>query len=128
MFSAIWTRYGKVKMPKLKSVAFETAILEQYQHQESSVEEALIEMCLAGVSAQRVEAITEAVRGTKVSPGTISNLSKKVYGHIEKCVAGTQWGNQCMNMKHLEAICEDAPIAGRFHSTRALHSFFAYNP
>ncbi len=71
-------------MPRLKSVAFETAILEQYQHQESSVEEALIEMCLAGVSAQRLEAITEAVWGTKVSPGTISNLSKKVYGHIEK--------------------------------------------
>jgi len=61
--------------------------------------------------------------GNQGIAGTISNLSKKVYGHIEKCVAGTQWGNQYMNMKHLEAICEDAPIAGRFHSTRAPHSF-----
>lgn len=27
--------------------------------------------------------ITEVLWGTKVSPGTISNLNKKAYGHIE---------------------------------------------
>lgn len=42
-------------MPKLKGVAFETAIIERYRRQESSVEEALIEMYLAGVSVRRVE-------------------------------------------------------------------------
>lgn len=50
---------------------------------ENSVEEALIEMYLAGVSVRRVEDITEALWGTKVSPGTISNFNKKAYGHIE---------------------------------------------
>ena len=40
-------------------------------------------MYLAGVSVRRVEDITEALWGTKVSPGTISNLNKKVYKHIE---------------------------------------------
>ena len=30
-----------------------------------------------------MEDITEALWGTKVSPGTISNLNKKAYGHIE---------------------------------------------
>ncbi len=49
----------------------------------SSVEETLIEMYLAGVSVRRVEDITEALWGTKVSPGTISNLNKKTYEHIE---------------------------------------------
>ena len=41
----------------------------------SSVEEALIEMYLylAGISIRQVENITEALWGTKVSPGTISN-------------------------------------------------------
>lgn len=73
-----------LKMPKLKGVAFETAIIERYQRRESSVEEALIEMYLAGVSVRRVEDITEALWGSKVSPGTISNLNKKVYGHIEE--------------------------------------------
>ena len=44
---------------------------------------ALIEMYLAGVSVRRVEDITEALWGTKVSPSTISELNKKAYVHIE---------------------------------------------
>ena len=39
-------------MPRLKGVSFETAIIERYRRRESSVEEALIEMYLAGVSVQ----------------------------------------------------------------------------
>jgi transposase-like protein len=73
----------KLKMPKLKGLTFETAIIERYRRRESSVEEALIEMYLAGVSVRRVEDITEALWGTKVSAGTVSNLNKKVYGHID---------------------------------------------
>ena len=41
-------------MPRLKGVSFETAIIERYRRRESSVEEALIEMYLAGVSVRRV--------------------------------------------------------------------------
>lgn len=73
----------KLKMPKLKGVTFETAIIERYRRRESSVEEALIEMYLAGVSVRRVEDITEALWGTRVSAGTVSNLNKKVYKHID---------------------------------------------
>lgn len=72
-----------LKMPKLKGVTFETAIIERYRRRETSVEEALIEMYLAGVSVRRVEDITEALWGTRVSSGTISNLNKKAYEHIE---------------------------------------------
>ena len=43
----------------------------------------MIEMFLAGVSVRRVEDITEALCGTKVSPGIISNLNKKAYEHIK---------------------------------------------
>ena len=174
-------------MPRLKGVSFETAIIERYRRRESSVEEALIEMYLAGVSVRRVEDITEALWGSKVSPSTISELNKKAYVHIEdwrnrplqggrypyvyvdgieetltycdfpgehwtrirtnnvierlnreirrrsrvvgtfpdgnsalmlvcsrlRHVAGTQWGNKkYMNMKHLEAVMDDASIAG----------------
>lgn len=70
-------------IPKLKGIQFETAIIERYRRRECSVEEALIEMYLAGVSVRRVEDITEALWGTKVSPGTISNLNKKAYENIE---------------------------------------------
>jgi len=80
------TKAGEVKLqvPKLKKVTFETAIIERYKRREISVEEAMVEMYLAGVSVRRVEDITEALWGTKVSPGTISNLNKKIYEEIEK--------------------------------------------
>ena len=73
-----------LKVPKLKGIHFETAIIERYKRRECSVEEALIEMYLAGVSVRRIEDITEALWGSKVSPGTISNLNKKAYEHIEE--------------------------------------------
>lgn len=49
-----------MKVPKLKGIPFEIAIIECCRRRESSIEEALIEMYLAGVSAWRVEDITEA--------------------------------------------------------------------
>lgn len=71
-------------VPKLKGIQFETAIIERYRRRETSIEEALIEMYLAGVSVRRVEDITEALWGTRVSSGTISNLNQKAYENIEK--------------------------------------------
>ena len=111
----------ELKVPKLKGVPFETAIIERYRRRESSVEEALIEMYLAGVSVRRVEDITETLWGTRVSPGTISNLNKKAYEHIEtwrtRPLAGDypyvyvdgvylkrSWGGEIQNVSVLVAI------------------------
>ena len=63
-----------LKMPKLRRLPFETAIIERYRRREESVEEALIEIYLAGVSVRRVEDIIEALCGTRVSSGTVSRL------------------------------------------------------
>src|SRR6185437_12896849 len=79
------TKAGEVtlRVPKLRRLPFETAIVERYKRRESSVEEALVEMYLAGVSVRRVEDITEALWGTRVSSGTVSRLNQKIYRHIE---------------------------------------------
>ena len=117
------TKSGPVelKMPKLRNGTFETAIIERYKRREASVEEALIEMYLAGVSVRRVEDITEALWGTKVSSGTISNLNKKVYKNIEEwrnrpitdefpyvyldgIVMKRTWGGEVRNVSILVAI------------------------
>jgi putative transposase len=68
------TKAGEVKLriPKLRQQTFETAIIERCRRRESSVEEALIEMYLAGISVRRVEDITEALWGTRVPPSTVS--------------------------------------------------------
>jgi transposase-like protein len=78
----------KLKVPRLRSLPFETQIIDRYRRRESSVEEALMEMYLAGVSVRRVEDITEALWGTRVSPSTVSELNQQLYERIEA------WRNQ----------------------------------
>jgi len=73
----------KLKVPRLRQLPFETAIIERYKRREASVEEALVEMYLAGVSVRRVEDITEALWGTRVSSGTVSKLNQQIYEKIE---------------------------------------------
>ena len=54
----------------------------------------MMEMYLAGVSVRRVEDITEALWGARVSAGTISNLNKKIYGSIE------EWRNRPLEAEY----------------------------
>ena len=90
------TKAGEVnlKVPKLRTLTFETAIIQRYQKREISVEEALVEMYLAGVSVRRVEDVTEVLWGSRVSAGTVSELNKKVYVHIE------EWRNRPLQLKY----------------------------
>ena len=90
------TKAGTVqlKVPKLRHVPFETAIIERYRRRESSVEEALVEMYLAGVSVRRVEDITEALWGSRVSPSTVSDLNQKIFERVE------EWRNRPLDSEY----------------------------
>jgi putative transposase len=90
------TKAGEValKVPRLRNMPFETQIIERYRRRESSIEEAMIEMYLAGVSVRRVEDITEALWGTRVSPSTVSELNQKIYAHIDA------WRNRPIEGEH----------------------------
>jgi putative transposase len=90
------TTAGEVtlQVPRLRKLPFETQIIDRYRRRQSSVEEALIEMYLAGVSVRRVEDITEALWGTRVSPSTVSELNQKIAGHIES------WRNRPIEGEH----------------------------
>jgi transposase-like protein len=90
------TKAGEVELtvPRLRKLPLETAIIERYKRRESSVEEALIEMYLAGVSMRRVEDITEALWGTRVSASAVSGMAQKVYGQIE------QWRSRELTGEH----------------------------
>jgi transposase-like protein len=90
------TTAGEVELhvPKLRKLTFETQIIDRYRRKQASVEESMIEMYLAGVSVRRVEDITEALWGMRVSPTTVSNMNKKVYEKIES------WRNRPIEGKH----------------------------
>jgi len=114
------TRAGRVKLkvPKLRKTTFETQIIERYRRREASVEEALIEMYLAGVSVRRVEDITEALWGTRVSSGTVSNLNKKIYEKIET------WRNRPIQGEcpfvYLDGICLKRTWGGEVRNVSVL--------
>lgn len=80
------TTSGQVtlKMPKLKGMRFSTAIIERYKRRETSIEEAMIEMYLAGVSTRRIEDVSEILWGASVSAATVSNLNDKAFEAIEE--------------------------------------------
>jgi transposase-like protein len=120
------TKAGEVeiKVPKLRKQTFETAIIERYRRRDISIEEAIVQMYLAGVSVRRVEDITEALWGTRVSSGTVSKLNQKVYKHIERwrtqaiegeyayvyldgIVLKRSWGGEVKNVSLLSAIGVD---------------------
>jgi transposase-like protein len=120
------TKAGEVEvnMPKLRKQTFETAIIERYRRRDISIEEAIVQMYLAGVSVRRVEDVTEALWGTRVSSGTVSNLNQKVYKHIDRwlnqkiegdyayvyldgIVLKRSWGGEVKNVSVLAAIGVD---------------------
>ena len=114
------TKAGQVelKIPKLRRAKFETAIIERYKRRESSVEEALMEMYLAGVSVRRVEDITEALWGMRVSAGTVSDLNQKMYERIDK------WRNRPIEGEYLyvylDGICLKRSWGGEVRNVSVL--------
>ena len=108
----------KPKMPKLRRQSFETAIIERCRRRESSVEEAPVEMYLAGVSVRRVGDITEALWGMRVSPGTVSSLDRKICARIE------EWRNRPMEgappCLHLDGIVMERTWAGEVRTASLL--------
>ena len=64
------TKAGEVTLtvPKLRKLPFETAINERYRRREPSVEEAQIEMYLAGVNVRSVEDLTAVLWGSGCRP------------------------------------------------------------
>ena len=68
-----------IHMPRLEGARLATAAIERYRRRESSVEEAMIEMYLAGVSTRRIEDVSEILRGSSVSAATVSNLNEKAF-------------------------------------------------
>lgn len=117
------TKAGEVvlKVPRLRQLAFTTAIVERYQRRECSIDEALIEMYLAGVSTRKIQDITEALWGGKVSADQVSTLNEKVFERLEawrnRAIVGTypyvfcdgfvmsrRWDNEVKNVSVLLAV------------------------
>ena len=117
------TTSGQVtlKMPKLKGMRFATAVIKRCKRRETSVEEAIIEMYLAGMSTRRIKDVSDILRGASVSAGTVSNLNDKAFKAVDEwrcrfltceypyvCIDGIylkrSWGGSYENVAVMVAI------------------------
>lgn len=79
------TRVGEMELtvPRLRTIPFQSQIIDRYRRMESSLEEALIEMYLQGISTRKVDDITSELCGVHVSAGRMSRLNHKVYDKLK---------------------------------------------
>lgn len=76
-------RQGRQARAKLKGTLFESAVIERYRRREESVEEALIDMYLAGVSTRQVDDTGQLLWGDRMPSQTLSDKLKRVYAEID---------------------------------------------
>ncbi len=79
------TRVGEIELtvPRLRTIPFQSQIIDRYRRMESSLEEALIEMYLQGISTRKVQDITSELCGVHVTAGKMSRLNHKVYDKLK---------------------------------------------
>jgi putative transposase len=73
-----------LNVPKLRGATFASRVIERYRRRETSVEEAMMEMYLAGVSTRRIQDVSEILWGASVSPATVSKLNRKAFGAVDE--------------------------------------------
>jgi len=76
-----------LKAPELKGALFGSAVIERCRRRESSVEEALMEMCLAGVSTRGVDGTGRLLWGERMPSRTLSDKLKKIHKEIDEKTA-----------------------------------------
>jgi transposase-like protein len=68
----------QIRVPRARELAFLTEVFERYRRMTGSMEEAVLEMYLQGVSTRKVEAITGKLSGTKVSKDAVSRIAQRL--------------------------------------------------
>ena len=108
---------ARLKMPKLRKQTVEPAVILRYRRREISIEEAISQMYLAGVSVRRVEDIAESLWGTRVSSTTVYKHIERwrttdlegeyAYVYLDGIVLKRSWGGEVKNVSVLAAIGVD---------------------
>ena len=72
-----------LRAPKPKGALFESAVIDRCRRREESVEEALVDMYLAGVSTRQIDDTGRLLRGERMSSQTLNDKLKKMYEDID---------------------------------------------
>lgn len=104
------TRVGRIDLgvPRDRDGLFETNIFERYRRAEVSLEEAMLEMYLSGVSTRKVADVTEALCGLRKSSSAQSDLNKRLYDKLRS------WRERPIEGKHPYLYLDGIVLSMRF--------------
>lgn len=81
------TQFGylnDLRVPRLRKSGFRTKIFQRYHRYQDIVEDLIQDIFLAGVSTRRVGAAISKLLDTKVSPGTVSRITRRLDSKVKE--------------------------------------------
>lgn len=73
----------QLRVPRDREGTFQTELFERYRRLTGSVEEAVLEMYLQGVSTRKVAAVTEALSGKRVGKDAVSRITARLEEQVQ---------------------------------------------
>jgi len=84
---ALVTQFGtisEIKVPTLRTIPFRTSVFKRYKRYQDIVEDLIEDIFLAGISTRRVGDAVSKLLDTKVSHGTVSNITKRLGSKVKE--------------------------------------------
>jgi transposase-like protein len=75
---------SRLQVPRDREGTFRTELFERYKRLTGSVEEAVLEMYLQGVSTRKVAAVTEALSGKRVGKDAVSRIAQRLEEQVQR--------------------------------------------
>ncbi len=73
----------QLQVPRDRDGTFRTELFQRYKRLTGSVEEAVLEMYLQGVSTRKVAAVTEALSGKRVGKDAVSRITQRLEERVQ---------------------------------------------
>lgn len=77
-------RIEQLRVPRDRDGEFLTEVFDRYQRMTGSVEEAVLEMYLQGVSTRKVAAVTERLSGVRIGKDAVSRVASRLQAEVDE--------------------------------------------
>ncbi len=74
----------QLRVPRAREIPFLTEVFERYRRMTGSLEEAVLEMYLQGISTRKVEAVTGKLTGVKISKDAVSRIAQRLEESLQQ--------------------------------------------
>jgi transposase-like protein len=114
----------RLEVPRDREGEFVTEVFERYKRMTGSVEEAILEMYLSGVSTRKIAGITDALSRVRIGKDTVSRIAKRLeeqqrswrerrlgkeypYLYLDATYLKVNWGTSVTNLALLACVGVD---------------------